>query len=302
MVTTTSTVEKVQPVEIEKRHAGWWTFAIRRFRRNKLAMPSLIFVLILAFAAIFAPFVAPYDPIKPFFGHEWETPTIGHLMGMDPIGRDQFSRIIWAGRTSLLVGVLTQVLVFSIGIPLGAIAGFRGGKIDFLIMRMLDVTQAFPALVFQLVIAVVLGPGLTTVLIALTITGWTGSAWLIRSQSLSLREKDYILAARSMGATTGHIIRGHLIPNALGPVIVAASFGIPGAIAAEAALSFLGLGINPPTPSWGQMLGTGGQNIGGGAQLWHLIFFPAATMALVLLAFQFLGDGIRDALDPNSNR
>jgi len=293
---------------------GVYRDAARRFVKNKLAIVGLVLTLTLIVLAVFAddwfialltgrdpkPLIArtPYDKI--FFGPVGEFPSSHYWMGTDLNGRDLFSRIIFGTRISLTIGLLSQIVAFTIGIPLGALAGWKGGRIDFLVMRVVDVMSAIPTLLFAYLIMARLGAGFWNVMFAIGITSWITICRLTRAQFLALREKELIEAARMMGAGGWRVIRQHLLPNALAPIIVALTLGIPAAIFAEASLSFLGVGINPPTPSWGQMLGRDG--ITNMTYYWHLAFFPAMMIALTMLGFTFIGDGLRDALHPHMLR
>jgi ABC-type dipeptide/oligopeptide/nickel transport system permease subunit len=276
----------------------------RRYLRNPLAMVGLVVLILLILSAVFADVLAPFDPYKAVFRDTLKQPSAQHLLGTDHIGRDVLSRMLYAGRYSLLIGFIVQAIALAIGLPLGGWAGWRGGRVDFVIMRLLDVMGSFPTLLFQLVLVSVLSnyvpPGVWTVILALSLTGWMGVTWLIRAQLLSLREREFIDASRALGAGDWHIVRQHLIPNALGPIIVGISFGVPGIIGAEAGLSFLGLGISPPTPTWGQMLGDAGKYIQSMSG-WYMIIPPAIVMAIVLLSFQFVGDGLQDVFNPKAS-
>ena len=278
--------------------ASLWSDAYRRFLRNKLSLAAAIIILILVFMAVFAQWMTPYPYSEANFDDAWQFPSLSHPMGTDSIGRDYFSRIIYGARISLIVGLVAQLLSLGIGIPLGAIAGYKGGKADFLVMRLVDVMSVFPSLLFAILIMAWLGSGLTYVLIAIGVTGWVGVCRLVRAQFLSLREADFVRSARSMGASGSHIIIRHMLPNAIGPIIVGLAMGIPQAIFAEAGLSFLGLGINPPTPSWGQMVSSHLPNV---IYYWHLALFPVFMIAITMLGFSLVGDGLRDALDPKMN-
>ena len=268
----------------------WW-----RFRRNRLAMLALIFILLQVLVAIFAGQIAPYDPYEPDYLVTWQLPSRAHLMGTDDLGRDVLSRLIYGSRVSLSVGVLSQVVIVLIGLPLGALAGLAGGRFDFAMMRVIDVFSSIPTLLFYTLMLVALGPGFWNIIIAMALTGWIGIARLVRGQVLTIKETDYVRAARAMGGQTRHILGTHLIRNTMTPVIVAFALGVPGAMFAEAGLSFLGLGIASPQTSWGQMIGLYQGYI---QTSWHLTLFPALVLALTLLAWFALGDGVRDALDP----
>ena len=211
------------------------------------------------------------------------------------VGRDLLSRMIYGARVSMLVGLGAQVIVVAIGVPLGALSGYLGGRVDLYLMRVVDVMYAFPNLLFVILVMSMLGAGLTNIFIAIGLTGWVGIARQTRAQVLAIKEKEYIEAARGMGARFARMLGRHVLPNALTPIVVAVSFGIPQAIFTEAALSFIGVGINPPTPSWGQMVGEGQQYL---RTYLHLSIFPSIAIAITMLSFTFLGDGIRDALDP----
>jgi ABC-type dipeptide/oligopeptide/nickel transport system permease subunit len=280
--------------QLTKPH-GLYSDAARRFVRNKLALVGLVLVGILIFLALAAPFIAPtgYDVINPI--DAWQFPSNRHWLGTDSLGRDFLSRIIYGARTSLLVGIFSQVIAVAIGMPLGALAGWKGGKVDFIITRLIDVFSALPWYLLAILIVSVIGNGLQNVLAALGITVWIVPCRLVRGQVLSLREKDFVLAARALGAKEGWILVHHILPNCLTPVIVAIALGIPNAIFGEAGLSFLGMGVAPPMPSWGQMVGESLQYI---QYYWHLALVPALMIALTMLGFTFIGDGLRDAFDP----
>jgi len=291
-----------------------WRDAIRRFVENRLAIGGLVIVLLLATAAIFAddwfiavvlgrepqPLIAkaPYDKI--YYGPSGAFPNGKYWMGTDLNGRDLWSRIIFGARISLTVGLLAQVIAIVVGVPLGGIAGWRGGRADYLVMRLVDITSAIPGLLLAYLIMARLGPGFWNVILAIGLRSWVGTCRLTRAQFLALREKEFVDAARSLGATEWRIMRRHLLPNALGPIIVSLTLGVPGAIFAEASLSFLGIGINPPMPSWGQMLGRDG--IANMSYFWHMALFPALAIAITLLGFTLMGDGLQEALDPQSTK
>jgi ABC-type dipeptide/oligopeptide/nickel transport system permease subunit len=272
--------------------------AWRRFQANRLGPLGLAIVLLLVVMAVGAPVIAPYPYDKPDFGAAWQFPSWQHPMGTDGIGRDFFSRIVYGARTSLAVGLSAQAIALTIGITLGMAAGMRGAQVDFVIMRLVDAVWAFPRMLFAIMLLTVLGSGFGNVLLVIAVTGWIPICRLTRAQLLSQREQDYIVAARALGASENRIARAHHLPNILGPIIVTLTLGVPEAIFAEAGLSFLGIGINPPIPSWGQMVGESVSTI---RFYWHLAFFPAVMIGLTMLGFVLFGDGLRDALDPRSN-
>jgi peptide/nickel transport system permease protein len=284
----------------------------RRFRKHKLAMVSAFYLIVLILAAIFAPVVAPHDPYATDlqlarFGRP-ASPSLEHPFGSDQLGRDLLSRVIYGARVSLMVGFVATGLAIAVGTLFGAVAGYLGKWVDMLVMRFADVLLAFPPLLFSMAaLASFDGTSRTVVHIAvvLAIIGWMNVARLVRGEFLVLRTREYTEAARAVGASAPSIIFRELLPNALGPVIVAASLGIPAAILTESALSFLGFGIQPPRPSWGNMIsGTGGSDTFAMMRdfnAWWMGFFPGLAIATTVLAFNFFGDGLRDALDPRTH-
>lgn len=279
------------------KHRTLWRDAWRRFFRNRLAIIGFSIVMLLLFLAIFADFLAPF-PYDKVFLEKVRLPPFqhsDHLLGTDQVGGDYFSRLIYGARTSMTVGIVVQGIAVLIGIPLGGLAGYLGGKVDFVISRLVDIMTAFPGLLFAILVVSVLGGGLWIVILALSITSWIGVARLMRGQVLSLREKEFIEAAKALGVPQGRIIFRHLLPNALTPILIAVSFGIPAAMLGEAGLSFLGLGVNYPIASWGKMVG---ESVIYVRSTPYLAIFPTLTLALSMLGFSFVGDGLRDALDP----
>ena len=280
-------------------HHSLWGDAFVRLRRNKLAVAGGIFIILITLAAIFAPLITPYTFDKQILTDVLQGPSAKHWLGTDQLGRDAFSRLIYGARTSLAVGVFTQIIVLAIGLPIGAIAGYAGGRIDNYLMRFVDVMYAFPDILLIILLRSIFGGSIYMIFLAIGLVNWVGISRLVRGQILSLKERDYVNAARSMGGTGSYITGRHLLPNSLGPVIVAVTFSIPRAIFSEAALSYIGIGVKPPTPSWGTMISDGNAVIFASP---HLVIVPAVAIALLMLAFTFLGDGLRDALDPRSRR
>jgi oligopeptide transport system permease protein len=272
-----------------------WRDAWRRLLRNKLAVVGGVTVVLLCLMAIFADVLAPQSYAKANFGSIYQFPSREFPLGTDQLGRDVLSRMIYGARVSMLVGLGSQVIVVLLGVPLGALAGYIGGRTDILITRFIDVMYAFPRLLFVILIMSMLGAGLINIFIALGLTGWVGIARQTRAQVLALKEKEFVEGARALGARGWRVLTRHVLPSALTPIVVSITFGIPEAIFTEAALSFIGVGINPPTPSWGQMVGEGQQYI---RSYWHLCVFPSIAIAVTMLSFTFFGDGVRDALDP----
>jgi oligopeptide transport system permease protein len=272
-----------------------WRDAWRRLLRNKLAVVGGVTVVLLCFVAIFANVLAPQSYTKANFGNIYDFPSREFPLGTDQLGRDVLSRMIYGARVSMLVGLGSQVIVLLIGVPLGALAGFIGGRTDILMTRFIDVMYAFPRLLFVILVMSMLGAGLVNIFIALGLTGWVGIARQTRAQVLTLKEKEFVEGARALGARSWRVLTRHVLPSALTPIVVSITFGIPEAIFTEAALSFIGVGINPPTPSWGQMVGENQQFL---RSYWYLCVFPAIAIAITMLSFTFFGDGVRDALDP----
>ena len=272
-----------------------WRDAWRRLLRNKLAVAGGVTVILLVLVAVFADFVAPYSYTKPNFGRLNEFPSREFPLGTDQLGRDVLSRMIYGARVSMLVGLGAQVIVVLIGVPIGLVSGFVGGRVDLFLTRFVDVMYAFPRLLFVILVMSMLGAGLMNIFIAIGLTGWVGIARQTRAQVLGIKEKEFVESARALGAGFVRQITRHILPSALTPIVVSVTFGIPEAIFTEAALSFIGVGINPPTPSWGQMVGENQQFL---RSYWHLCVFPSIAIAITMLSFTFFGDGVRDALDP----
>ena len=285
-----------------EQYRSLWRDAARRFSRNRLAMLGLIVLLLLVVMAVFASVLAPYDYAYANFRAANLLPfdDPDHLLGTDAIGRDYLSRLLYGARTSLSVGLLVPTFSFLIGVPIGALAGYRGGWMDFIALRLVETMTAVPPLLFALFLLSVVGSGLYNVIFVLAVTAWIEPLRIARAQFLTLREQEYTMAARAIGASDARIIVSHILPNALTPLLVSFTFAVPLAIFSEAALSFLGLGINEPTPSWGRMVGSG---VGTSIQVYyHLALFPTILVGLTMLAFSFVGDGLQDALNPHRGR
>lgn len=247
--------------------------------------------------ALAGPLLVPFDPATQHLALRLEGPTSTHWLGLDELGRDILARVLAGARISLMVGIVVVGISASIGVVLGALAGYFGGRVDEFISRLIDVLLAFPGLLLAIALVAVLGPSLTNVVLALSVIGWVGYARLVRGQSLRVRELEYVLAARASGATTTRILVRHVIPAVLPAVSVQATLGMGGAILSEASLSFLGLGVQPPTPSWGTMLNYGRAHL---LDAPHVTIFPGLAIAVLVLGFNFLGDGLRDRLDPKT--
>jgi peptide/nickel transport system permease protein len=296
-----------------------WRDAWRRLRANKLAVAGLVVIVLLALTAIFGPYFTPYDFLSQDLAHRNMGPTLAHWLGTDDLGRDVLSRIIYGARTAFIVAIVVTAIAVAIGVAVGAVAGFAGGWFDRIVMWLTDVTMSVPNLLLVIVINTSLKPPLAawmdaeyqatlnpvfrnTVWIdfilvfgSMALITWPPYARLVRAQVMSVRSRPYVMAARALGLPAGTVLRRYVIPNALGPLIVAVSAGLGTAMVLESAFSFLGVGVNPPTPSWGNM-------IQDGLQVWqhypHLLAAPAAVLAIATVAFSFLGDGLNDALNP----
>jgi oligopeptide transport system permease protein len=272
--------------------------AVRRFFRQRLAVLGLVITLTFVLAGLFAPLIAPTSYEKADLMVANRFPDRDYPLGTDAIGHDYLSRMIYGLRTSLIVGGAAVLVALVIGVPLGLLAGLRGGLADFLVMRLVEVMTAFPGILFAIFLVSVTGGGLRNVVFVIGVTSWVTLCRLTRAQLLTLREQEYVIAARALGVPERTIALRHLLPNALAPLIVAVTLAIPTAIFTEAGLSFLGIGINEPTPSLGKMVADSAPYI---RLYWHLGLFPTLTIALLMLGFTFLGDGLRDALDPRQN-
>ena len=313
MATASATQERAAELNVlARKQRSLWGDALYRLFRNKAAVAGLIVIVSAFLIAILAPVIAPYNPIEipknpasqmqPLWTGSKYTDA-RYLLGTDFLGRDIVSRLIFASRISMVVGFVPTAIVFGLGVTVGMTAGFFGGWLDQLLMRFTDIIYAFPDFLFLLIIVASfraspfgkLLDGLMLIFVAIAIVGWVGVARLTRGQVLALKEREFVEAARSVGATPGRIMTKHLLPNALAPLIVTAAFAVPNAILGEATLSFLGVGIIPPTPSWGQMINEGFPLFS--ANPWAVVL-PAICISIVMLAFTFVGDGLRDALDP----
>ena len=265
------------------------------WRRSPLTVAGLVLIALLALIAVSAPLIAPADPLKQVLSTRLDPPSAAHWLGTDQLGRDVLSRMIYGSRISLLIGIVVVGLAASVGTLVGLVAGYVGGWVDEALMRLTDVFFAFPALILAMAISGALGPSLTNAMIAIAVVSWPVYARLVRAQVLSLREREYVEAARSLGAPAERIVWGHILPNTLAPLLVQASFDMGGAILSAAGLSFIGFGTQPPTAEWGVMISEGRNYIA--THSW-LSLFPGLAILLTVAAFNLIGDGLRDALDP----
>lgn len=267
----------------------------QRFKKNKLALAGGACVFLLFAIAVFAPFISPHDPVEINVENILEPPSVKHLFGTDELGRDVLSRIIWGARISLAVGFVAVGLSTIIGIILGAIAGFYGGWLENVIMRFIDTMLCIPKFFLILAVIAFIGPSIWNIMIVIGLTSWMGVARLVRAEFLSLKEREFVLAARSIGASDFRIIFRHILPNGLASVFVSVILGVAGAVLIESSLSFLGIGIQPPIPSWGNILTAGKDNI---EIAWWLSVFPGLAILITVLSYNLLGEGVRDAIDP----
>ncbi|WP_458189996.1 nickel transporter permease [Haladaptatus sp. NG-WS-4] len=268
---------------------------LRQFKSNRLNLIGLALVLVVVSSALFAPWIAPYEPNEQDLLNRLDPPSSEHLMGTDQLGRDMFSRLLYGARISLRVALVVVAITLVIGTLVGVIAGYAGGWVDEALMRFVDILLAFPGILLALVIAGILGPSLTNIMIALAVVGWTQYARIIRGSVLSIKEKEFIKAAQLMNVSKPRIILRHVLPNVITPVIVLATMDMAYVILGTAGLSFLGLGAQPPTPEWGAMLSAGRNHL---QTAWWVVNFPGLVIMITVLGFNLLGDGLRDVLDP----
>nr|WP_272507203.1 ABC transporter permease [Clostridium aestuarii] len=277
----------------------YWQDAWRRLKGNKVAIVGLVVVVIMTAMAILAPILSKYDYFSQDFSVANKLPSSEHWFGTDQFGRDIFVRVFYGARISLMVGFSASILNLVIGVLYGGVAGYFGGRIDNIMMRIVDVLYSIPMMIYVILIMVVLGAGLESVIIALAIAYWIGMARIVRGQVMQLKQQEFVLAAKTLGASTKRILLRHLIPNSMGPILVTLTLAVPSAIFTESFLSFIGLGISAPQASWGTLVSEAMQ----GYQLYpYQLFFPAGAICVTILAFNLLGDGLRDALDPKMRK
>lgn len=273
----------------------YWQDAWRRLKSNKVAMVSLAFLIALILMCVVEPMLSPNAYLTQLTSRTNETPSMEHIFGLDDLGRDIFARLWIGGRVSLLIGFIGTVVSLLVGAVYGGICGYFGGTVDNIMMRIVEILVGIPYMIVVIIVSIVLGNGLVPLIIALCITSWTDLARIVRGQVLSLKESEYVLAAKALGVSPIKIILRHLLPNTLSVIIVNTTFAVPGFIFAEAFLSFLGMGIQPPETSWGAMAALGQQQM---SYYPHELIFPALAISITMLAFNLLGDGLRDAFDP----
>ncbi|WP_318505086.1 ABC transporter permease [Bacillus sp. T3] len=285
----------IEAEKISKPSLSFWKDVVHRFRKNKLAMVGVVLLLILIFMAIFGPYMTGYDYATNDLANKNQPPSFDHWFGTDDLGRDVFTRTWEGARISIFIGIAAAIVDLTIGVLWGGIAGYKGGRVDEFMMRTADVLYGIPYLLLVILLMVVLGASVSTMILAMSITGWVNMSRIVRGQVLSLKNQEYVLAARTLGSGTSRIMSKHLIPNSMGPILVTMTLTIPSAIFTEAFLSFLGLGLTPPLASWGTMASDALPALK--YYPWRLLF-PATFICLTIFAFNVIGDGLRDALDP----
>ena len=281
--------------EISASSKNYWQDVYSRLKKDPLAVLGFIVIVLVLFMAVFGPMLSKYEYDEQDYMVSNEFPSLEHLFGTDLFGRDIFVRVLYGARISLAVGFIASIISLSIGVIYGGISGFYGGNTDNIMMRIVDVIYSVPAMIYVILLMVVVGPGLKSIFITLGISYWAPMARIVRAEVMRLKNEEFVLAAKVLGASSRRILLRHLIPNAMGPILVTLTFSIPGAIFTEAFLSFVGLGVNAPMASWGVLCNDA---IGALAIYPHQLLFPAAAISITILAFNFLGDGLRDALDP----
>ncbi len=292
-----------EPIPFAEREAeqfsrpsvSYWKDAWRRLKKDRLAMFGIVFLAIISLAAIFGPFFSPYEYDAADFSVMGQPPSIAHIFGTDELGRDLFVRILYGARISLAIGVVSAAVNMIIGVLYGGVAGFVGGRTDNIMMRIVDILIALPSLLYIIILMMFMGSNIRSILIALCISSWVGTARITRSQVVSLKHQEYILAARLSGASNWKILIRHLLPNSMGPIIVSVTFLIPSAIFSEAFLSFLGIGIQKPMASWGSLANDAIETLNSAP---YQMIFPILAISLTMFSLNFIGDGLRDALDP----
>jgi oligopeptide transport system permease protein len=285
--------------DISRPSTSYWQDVWRRLKKNKLALSGLIIIILVAITALLGPFFTAYSYSDQDLRIANQAPSIKHLFGTDNLGRDLLTRVLYGARISLSIGIVASFSTMVIGVLYGGIAGLAGGRIDDFMMRLIDIMWSIPWLLYVILLMVVMQPGLTNIFIALTLVYWMPMARIVRGQILSLRELEYVMAAKLTGAGSWRIIMKHLIPNSLGPIIITATLTIPDAIFSEAFLSYIGLGVSAPMASWGVLASEGATSL---RSFPFQLFFPAIAICITMLSFNFLGDGLRDALDPRMRK
>lgn len=273
----------------------YWQDAWKRLKRDRMAVAGLVIIIIIAIFAIFGPVISPYEYDEQNFDISNQGPTLTHPFGTDQFGRDIFVRVMYGARISLSIGLVASIINLTIGVIYGGIAGLTGGRVDNVMMRIVDILYSIPTMIYVILLMVIIGPGLKSIFITLGISYWVGMARIVRSEVLRIKQEEFILAAKVLGTSQRRILLRHILPNAMGPIIVTLTLSIPSAIFTEAFLSFVGLGVSAPMASWGVLVNDAISSL---SLYPYQLFFPAAAICITILGFNFLGDGLRDALDP----
>jgi len=281
--------EKLQP------SLTYWQDVWQRLKKDRMAIAGLIIIIVITLFAIFGPVISPYEYDEQNFDISNQSPTLAHPFGTDQFGRDIFVRVMYGARISLSIGFVASIINLTIGVIYGGIAGLLGGKVDNIMMRIVDILYSIPTMIYVILLMVVIGPGLKSIFITLGISYWVGMARIVRSEVLRIKQEEFVLAAKVLGTSPRRILLRHILPNAMGPIIVTLTLSIPSAIFTEAFLSFVGLGVSAPMASWGVLVN---DSISSLSTYPYQLFFPAAAICITILGFNFLGDGLRDALDP----
>jgi len=285
--------------EMVRPSMSYWQDAWRRLKKNKLAMLGLAIVIFMTFLAVFAPLLTPYDYFSQNLYSANQRPSREHLLGLDQYGRDLLTRVLYGARISMTVAYASTLLILIIGVIYGGVAGYFGGRVDNVLMRIADILSGVPSMLYLILLMVVLGPGLVTIIIAMGISSWIGMARMVRAEVMKLKNQEFVMAARALGVSNRKILTKHLLPNSMGTIIVNLTFAVPGAIFAEAFLSFIGLGVSAPQASWGVLVSEAMQMF----MIFPMnLFWPALAICITILGFNFLGDGLRDALDPKMRK
>lgn len=288
-------IKDIKKYEQTRPSLNYWQDVWQRFKQDKMAFVGLVLIIIVTIFAIFGPMISPFEYDQQDFSISNQWPTLSHPFGTDMFGRDIFVRVMYGARISLSIGFVASIINLTIGVIYGGISGLIGGKVDNLMMRFVDVLYSIPTMIFVILLMVVIGPGLKSIFITLGISYWVGMARIVRAEVLRLKQEEFILAAKVLGTSPRRILFSHILPNAMGPILVTLTLSIPSAIFTEAFLSFVGLGVSAPAASWGVLVNDAVSSL----EIYPFqLFFPAAAICITILAFNFLGDGLRDALDP----
>lgn len=290
---------EVGDFEISRPSTTYWEDAWRRLKKNRLAMTGLGILILIGMTALFGPLISSYSYSDQNLLMANQPPSADHWFGTDNLGRDLFIRVVYGARISIAIGIVASFINFFVGVIYGGISGYMGGRVDSIMMRIVDIMYGIPLLLYVIMLMVVLGSGLVNIFIALGLVYWLRMARIVRGQILALKEQEYVLAAKLIGANTWRILLRHLIPNSMGPIIITVTLAIPEAIFTEAFLSFIGLGVAAPMASWGVLASEGAANL---RSYPYQLLFPALAISITMLAFNFLGDGLRDALDPRMRK